>query len=40
MISVIDMVSPEICDVILNFTSQHVRYMEATGNADKCWRSL
>jgi hypothetical protein len=24
----------------IGFTSRHVRYMTATGNADKCWRSL
>jgi hypothetical protein len=40
MIFVIDMVPPEICDDIIGFTSRHVRYMTATGNADKCWRSL
>jgi hypothetical protein len=40
MIFVIDMVSPETCNVILSCTSRHVRYMTATGNADKCWRSL
>jgi hypothetical protein len=40
MIFVIDAVSPETCDLILDYTSQHVRNMMATGNADKCWRAL
>jgi hypothetical protein len=40
MIFVVDLVPPELCNAILDCTSRHVRYMTATGNADKCWRSL
>jgi hypothetical protein len=40
MIFTIDLVPPEICDVILSCMHRHVRYMEAMGNADKCWRAL
>jgi hypothetical protein len=40
MIFVVDLVPPEICNVILGCTSRHVRCMEATGNSEKCWRSL
>lgn len=40
MIFVIDMVPPELCDVILGCTSRHVSYMTAIGKTEKCWRSL
>jgi hypothetical protein len=37
---VVDMVRKEICDLIIQFTDDHVRRLEAHGRLDLSWRTL